>query len=45
MLELVRDVTGDRGLALKYNKFCIGLAKDGIANNFVSFRPRRKHDC
>jgi hypothetical protein len=43
MLELVRDVTGQPSLALKYNKFYIGLAKDGIANNFVLFRPRKKH--
>lgn len=43
MLQLVRDVTGESGLALKYNKFYIGLAKDGVANNFVQFRPRRKN--
>ena len=43
MLDLVREVTGVCGLALKYNKFYIGLAKDGVANNFVTFRPRRKH--
>lgn len=29
------------GYELKYNKFYIGLAKDGQPNNFVSFRPRR----
>ncbi len=29
------------GLELKYNKFYIGLAKDGHPNNFVTFRPRR----
>ena len=27
---------------LKYNKFYIGLEKDGIANNFVSFRPKKQ---
>jgi hypothetical protein len=27
---------------LKYNKHYIGLAKDGIANNFVSFRPKKQ---
>jgi hypothetical protein len=27
---------------LKYNKYYIGLAKDGIANNFVSFRPKKQ---
>ena len=31
----------DPGLELKYNKFYIGLAKDGQPNNFVSFRPRK----
>ena len=29
--------------ALKYNKHYIGLARDGMADNFVTFRPRRKH--
>ena len=27
---------------LKYNRYYIGLAKDGIANNFVSFRPKKQ---
>jgi len=31
----------DPGLELKYNKFYIGLAKDGMANNFLSFRPKK----
>jgi predicted transport protein len=31
----------DPGLELKYNKFYIGLAKDGRSNNFVSFRPQK----
>jgi predicted transport protein len=31
----------DPGLELKYNKFYIGLAKDGRANNFVTFRPQK----
>lgn len=29
------------GLELKYNKFYIGLAKDGQPNNFVLFRPKK----
>lgn len=29
------------GYELKYNKFYIGLAKEGQPNNFVIFRPRR----
>lgn len=28
-------------LALKYNKFYIGLARDGKASNFVVFRPKK----
>ena len=31
----------DPGLELKYNKFYIGLAKDGRPNNFVMFRPQK----
>ena len=33
----------DSGVALKYNKHYIGLAKDGVANNYVSMRPRKKN--
>ncbi len=33
----------DPGFELKYNKFYIGLAKDGQPNNFISFRPKKKH--
>lgn len=29
-------------IELKYNKFYIGLAKDGQANNFVLFKPKKK---
>lgn len=29
------------GYKLKYTKFYIGLEKDGRANNFIAFRPRR----
>jgi len=29
------------GLSLKYNKFYIGLARDGQPDNFVIFRPQR----
>lgn len=42
LLGLVNEVTGD-GLALKYNKHYIGLARDGIADNFVSFRARKDY--
>lgn len=31
------------GLSLKYNKRYIGLQRDGVPDNFITFRPRRKH--
>lgn len=31
------------GFELKYNKFYIGLSKDGQPNNFVIFRPKKNH--
>lgn len=31
------------GYELKYNKFYIGVAKDGIARNFVAFRPKKNY--
>src|SRR6266436_2610409 len=31
----------DPSLVLKYNKFYIGLSKEGRADNFVSFRPQK----
>lgn len=31
------------GYELKYNKFYIGLAKDGIAKNFISFHPKKSY--
>jgi hypothetical protein len=39
MLELVKTIAPD--LELKYNKFYIGLAKDGQPNNFVQFRAKK----
>jgi len=39
MLELVQGI--DPGLEPKYNKFYVGLAKDGQPNNFVIFRPKK----
>jgi len=41
MLELVHSV--DPSVRLKYNKHYIGLARDGVASNFVAVRPRRRH--
>ena len=37
-LQLVQEV--DPGLELKYNKFYIGLARDGDPFNFIVFRPK-----
>ncbi len=39
MLELLRGF--DPTLNLKYNKFYIGLEKDGKPYNFVTFRPKK----
>lgn len=33
----------DPSIELKYNKFYVGLAKDGQVDNFVAFRPRKNH--
>jgi hypothetical protein len=41
LLEIIRRI--DQTLTLKYNKFYIGLAKDGAAFNFVSFQPKKNH--
>ena len=39
MLELVKSC--DPAFELKYNKFYIGLAKEGAPDNFVIFRPAK----
>lgn len=39
VLELIHDI--DTNFNLKYNKPYIGIEKDGVANNFVIFRPRK----
>jgi hypothetical protein len=40
LLTMVRTL--DPALSLKYNKFYIGLAKDGQARNFLIFRPKKE---
>jgi len=40
-LEIARSF--DPSLVLKYNKFYIGLARNGQPYNFVTFRPRKAH--
>src|SRR5262245_46883378 len=39
LLTIARE--SDPALELKYNKFYIGLSKDGQPHNFVYFRPRK----
>lgn len=39
ILEIIKEFAD--GFELKYNKFYIGLAKDGQPNNFAVFRPRK----
>ena len=41
VLEILRDF--DPTLSLKYNKFYIGLEKDGQPYNFVRFRPKKNY--
>ena len=43
LIELARNIN-DR-LVARYNKFYVGLGIDGVANNFIIFKPRRKHVC
>ncbi len=40
LLSIIKEI--DPLIELKYNKFYIGLAKNGIPNNFVSFKPKKK---
>src|ERR1700690_1693328 len=40
LMNIVHEL--DSEMALKYNKFYIGLAKDGRANNFIFFRPQKR---
>jgi hypothetical protein len=41
LLEMVRQF--DPSLELKFNKFYIGLSRDGQPFNFVSFRPKKNN--
>lgn len=41
ILSLIAEVSP--GLSLKYTKHYIGLAKDGLADNFVIMTPRKDH--
>lgn len=41
-LNFVRETTQDDTLELKYNKHYLGMARNGIADNFVHFKPRKQ---
>lgn len=41
LLEMISEFAP--GHSLKYNKFYIGLAQNGVTNNFAIFRPRRNN--
>ena len=41
LLDLIREF--DERVELKYNKFYVGLARDGRPFNFVTFKPRKNH--
>ncbi|ATU09243.1 hypothetical protein EFE41_08240 [Methanohalophilus portucalensis FDF-1] len=41
LLQLIKEI--DPTFELKYNKYYIGLAKDGSADNFVSFKARKSY--
>lgn len=42
VLKLIHETTGDDRLEFKYNKPYIGLAQQGIPDNFVSIKPQRR---
>lgn len=41
VLSIVHELLGNQNLALNYNKHYIGLASGGVANNFISMKPRK----
>jgi hypothetical protein len=41
LLTIVHEVTESKNLELNYNKHYIGLASGGVANNFISMKPRK----
>jgi hypothetical protein len=41
LLAIVHEVTESKNLELNYNKHYIGLASGGVANNFISMKPRK----
>jgi hypothetical protein len=41
LLSIVHEVADSKNLELNYNKHYIGLASGGVANNFISMKPRK----
>ena len=41
LLTIVHEVTENKNLEMNYNKHYIGLASGGVANNFISMKPRK----
>ncbi|WP_432487038.1 hypothetical protein [Kineococcus sp. SYSU DK018] len=41
LMHMVKE--RDQSLTLKYNKYYIGLTRDGVPDNFVAFRPRKEY--
>lgn len=41
VLGLVHEILGNQSLSLNYTKHYIGLASGGVANNFISMKPRK----
>jgi hypothetical protein len=41
ILGIVHEVLDSKNLELNYNKHYIGLASGGVANNFISMKPRK----
>lgn len=42
-LEVIKKTINDENIELKYNKHYIGLAHHGVADNFMSFKPRKNY--
>lgn len=43
LLAVIHEVTKDNRLALKYNKFYVGLAREGVPDNFIGLRARKQY--
>lgn len=43
MLSVVHGIFGNNRLELNYNKHYIGLASGGVANNFITMKPRKQN--